>query len=111
MGYSMKLEITKIMVKELPETCFDCPLSASRKDGSGSCTITKAVFYPAKITYRIAHCPLMTQEQIADWLFFTQDSTKMIRLAFDMSTNFDRAIIKEYIEKIKHGDRIGVVNW
>ena len=51
----------------------------------------------------------MTQEQMADWLFFTQNSTKMIRLAFDGGSN--SPVIKEYIEKIKRGDKLGVVTW
>lgn len=105
-----QLKVTKIVVEELPTTCFECPFSMQTVDENGTCAITGAVFYPYRhITYRVAGCPLMTQEQMADWLFFTQNSTKMIRLAFDGGSN--SPVIKEYIEKIKRGDKLGVVTW
>ena len=57
------MEATKVIVKDMPENCFDCVYSMYVGEGMHRCLITnKTMAAPPEATERPEWCPLESEE-------------------------------------------------
>lgn len=92
--------IMKILVAEKYKSCWYCPFARIVNEHGGECKITGLYVYVMDDVGLPDACPLMTQDEMADWLFFTQPATPMIREA--LLSGADSPRVEQYVKTLKN---------
>jgi hypothetical protein len=75
--------VKKVLVEEMYENCWDCPFAHTVSEHGGECGITGTYLYLMDDVGRPDDCPLMLQDEMANWFFFSQPVTPEIKKSID----------------------------